>query len=221
MPEPTQQELIATLRQDGIGDERVLAAMAAVPRDRFVDEQYRPAAWGNHPLPIGGGQTISQPYVVAAMTEALRLNAGDSVLDVGSGCGYQAAILAELGCRVSGIELLPDLAARAAATLAALGYDIDIATGDGRRGRPDRAPFDGILVAAATADVPDALLDQLRPASDGRAGGRLILPLDSGSGQRLVRFTRTASGITRDDLFGVRFVPLVRPPDPRRGPGVD
>lgn len=205
-----REALIRTLRRQGIDDERVLAAVAAVPRDQFVAPEYRAAAWENHPLPIGAGQTISQPFVVAAMTQALGVGPGDSVLDVGTGCGYQAAVLAELGCQVCGVEVVPELADHARATLAALGYDVDVATGDGRLGRPDRAPFDAICVAAASDDVPDALLLQLREPGPG-PGGRLILPLQVEWEQRLVRITRTPTGFPEDYLFGVRFVPLITP----------
>ena len=224
--------LIATLRREGITDETVLAAMSAVPRERFVDDVYLAKAWENHPLPIGAGQTISQPLVVAAMTAALGVGPGDVVLDVGTGSGYQAAVLAELGCRVWGIEWVPELAARASAVLTDVGLDVDVVVGDGRLGLPECAPFDAILVAAASETVPPALLDQLRRPPVGRSvsqgvgdsgqdvagagtGGRLVLPLADEQGrQRLVLITRTSTGFLEEELFGVRFVPLLGSDDP-------
>lgn len=228
-------QLIRELRGSGISDGTVLTAMATVPRDEFVPPEYRGAAWEDHPLPIGSGQTISQPYIVAYMTEMLRLRPGDRVLDVGTGCGYQAAVLHACGARVWSIEVRPELAERARATLERLGFsDITVVCGDGAQGLPDVAPFDGIVVAAATGTVPQALLDQLRPPESDRPGGRLILPLsDNGRGawhdrlrveeesrgwpgeQRLVLFERTGDGVRRTDLVGVRFVPLISPPGHR------
>lgn len=208
-----RDHLLAALRHDGITDNRVLSAIAAVPRDEFVAPQHQPAAWENHPLPIGCGQTISQPLIVAYMTELLDLRPGDHVLDVGTGCGYQAAVLAQLGCQVLGVELVPELAARARATLTRLGYCVDVATGDGYEGRPDDAPFDGILVAAAAAEAPAALLDQLRLPERGKRGGRLVIPIenwDGAPGQRLVLIERTPDDWRRQVLDRVRFVPLVR-----------
>lgn len=202
-------DLIASLAAQGITDGRVLTAMATVPRERFVKPRYRSRAWEDHPLPIGAGQTISQPFVVAAMTQALELQAGDRILDVGTGCGYQAAVLAELGCQVFGVELVPELAAHARQTLHELGYSVDVLTGDGRAGRPELAPFDAIVVAAASNDIPDPLLKQLRPPAPGVRGGRMIIPVAGERGQQLELVARTDTGYTHRDLFGVRFVPLL------------
>jgi protein-L-isoaspartate(D-aspartate) O-methyltransferase len=229
--------LLRELRAMGIGDERVLAAIAAVPRPEFVPVELRDRAWENHPLGIGHGQTISQPYIVAYMTESLDLEQGDSVLDVGTGCGYQAAVLAALGVTVTSIEVVPELAESAAQRLHRLGYRVDVRSGDGRSGVPDHAPYDAILVAAASEDVPTALLAQLRPPAQGKRGGRLIIPVAAGgrgAGQRLVLFEReepvgqdpateapqhgrrwwrrsqpAPPGFRRVDLLPVAFVPLV------------
>ena len=207
-----REQLLAALRYDGITDERVLQAIRAVPRDEFVASEHKPAAWENHPLPIGSGQTISQPLIVAYMTELIDVRPGDHVLDVGTGCGYQAAVLAQLGCHVSGIELVPELAAGARSTLARLGYAVDVVTGDGYLGRPDTAPFDAILVAAAAPDVPPVLLEQLRRPGPDHRGGRLVVPIDhagGAAGQQLVLMERTEDGYRRQVLDRVRFVPLV------------
>lgn len=204
-----REQLVAELRDQGITDETVLLALRTVPRDAFVQPRYRGAAWENHPLPIGHDQTISQPFIVALMTQVLELSPGDTVLDVGTGCGYQAAILAELGCQVFGIEVLPTLADQASNTLATLGYAVDVVAGDGRNGRPEHAPYDGIVVAAASRDIPSALLEQLRPPAPGARGGRLVIPLTQSDGQVLVLVERVADGYRRRDLERVRFVPLI------------
>ena len=207
-----RDSLIRTLRAEGIRDEPVLAAMAAVPRAEFVSLQFADRAWDNHPLPIGFGQTISQPLVVALMIEFAGVAPGDHVLDVGTGSGYQAAVLAEIGCVVSGIEVVPELAAAAAQTLARLGYDVDVLTGDGHQGRPDLAPFDAIIVAAAADEVPQRLVEQLRRPTDRRRGGRLVVPVaegGGGSGQTLIVVERTADGVSRRVRDRVRFVPFV------------
>lgn len=195
--------LLGILRSQGINDERVLDAMATVPRDEFVPAHQRRHAWENRPLPIGDGQTISQPFIVAYTTQALRLPAGSRVLDVGTGCGYQAAVLAECGYLVHGVEIRADLAERARATLARVGYDVPVTTGDGRLGLPQLAPFDGIVVAAAATSIPPALVTQLR-----NPGGRMIMPL-GGPVQRLVLVEPTAGQPAVTDLLGVLFVPLV------------
>ncbi len=164
-------------------------------------------------MAIGHGQTISQPTVVALMTEAVAVGPGDHVLDVGTGSGYQAAVLAACGARVHSIERLSALADRARSTLADLGYDVAVTCGDGSAGRPDEAPFDAIVVAAATPTVPPALLAQLREPSEGRRGGRLVIPLGEPAawfgGQELVLLERTADGVVRRKLLDVVFVPLV------------
>src|SRR5213080_115035 len=168
------------LRRRGITDEAVLAAMIAVPRHEFVPRELRSRAYEDVPLPIGGGQTISQPYIVAAMTAALHLQPGDRVLEIGTGCGYQAAVLSRLVKEVFTIERRPELAASASATLTRLGYaNAHVHCGDGTLGLPELAPFDAVLVAAAAPRVPQPLLAQLAE------GGRLILPVGDAEHQEL------------------------------------
>ncbi len=187
----------------GVRDERVLAALRAVPRHRFVPEALEHEAYEDGPLPIGHGQTISQPYIVAVMTELLAPGPEDVVLDIGTGSGYQAAVLARLVKRVYSIEIVPELASTARERLAALGYaNVEVITGDGWAGLPAHAPFDGILVAAAPPEVPGALLDQLA------VGARLVIPVGQWE-QDLRVFERTREGIDERTVFGVRFVPLV------------
>jgi protein-L-isoaspartate(D-aspartate) O-methyltransferase len=192
----------------------VMAAMAEVPRHLFVPQAQREAAYGDHPLPIGQGQTISQPYIVAIMTELCGAAAGKRVLEIGTGCGYQAAVLAELGAEVYSIERHAKLSDQAAADLEAAGYDkVRLRVGDGALGWPEAAPFDAILVtAAAEGGVPPALLAQLA------AGGRLILPVTVGGGawlwgpsQELKLVEKDAAGeLHEKSLMPVAFVPLVR-----------
>jgi protein-L-isoaspartate(D-aspartate) O-methyltransferase len=190
-----------------VRDERVLDAIRDVPRDVFVPPDRRREAWDNVPLPIGGGQTISQPLVVARMCELLELRGDESVLDVGTGSGYHAALLARLARHVWSIELHPELSRRAALALARAGVaNVTLALGDGSRGLPEHAPYDAVNVAAAAAGaLPEALGAQLAP------GGRLIAPLDDGD-QHLVLVRRTAGGLTVSHLERVRFVPLVSGP---------
>lgn len=192
---------------------RVVDVLMAVPRDRFVPAGMRVRAWEDHALPIGHGQTISQPTVVAVMTQAAAVGRGDVVLDVGTGSGYQAAVLAACGAQVHSIERIPELADRARAVLASLGAEVTVTVGDGTQGLPERAPFDAIVVAAATPVVPPALVEQLREPTGGRRGGRLVLPLGEPAGwlgsQELVVLERTADGLTRRRLLDVVFVPLV------------
>jgi protein-L-isoaspartate(D-aspartate) O-methyltransferase len=190
------------IERRGVRDPRVLAAMRAVPRHLFVPDDQRARAYDDAPLPIGDGQTISQPYIVAFMTEAARLGPGDRVLEVGTGSGYQAAVLAAIGAEVRSIEILPGLAERARTALAAAGFGkVAVRTGDGFRGWPEAAPFDAVLVTAAPDEVPPPLLDQLK------VGGRLVIPVGSGT-QELIRVTRTAEGFERESLLPVRFVPM-------------
>jgi protein-L-isoaspartate(D-aspartate) O-methyltransferase len=188
-----------------VSDQRVLAAIAEIPREAFVPEDQRPHAWDNTALPIDCGQTISQPLVVARMLELLELRPEDRVLDVGTGSGYHAALLARLTAHVWTIERLAQLADQARATIAALGLsNIDFAIGDGYAGRPDQAPFDAINVAAATTVAGLSALEQ--QLCD---GGRLIAPVDDGVDQRLILERRIEGQIERVWLEPVRFVPLV------------
>jgi len=188
----------------GVRAPRVLAAMVRVPRHRFVPHSLARMAYDDGPLPVGSGQTISQPFIVALMTEALGLARAARVLEVGTGSGYQTAILAELVREVHTIERLPDLAAAARETLDALGYgSIRFKLGDGSLGWPDEAPFDAILVTAAAPDVPSALLGQLAE------GGRLVAPVGDPAEQELVVLTRGEGRFAAQRLGPVRFVPLV------------
>ena len=185
----------------------VMAAMAKVPRHRFVPPAQEPFAYDNRPLPIGEGQTISQPYIVALMTDLLDIKAGDRVLEVGTGSGYQAAVLAELGAKVYTIEIVEPLAKRAAKILAELGYrSVEVRTGDGYGGWPAAAPFDAIMVTAAPAAVPQPLVDQLRP------GGRMVIPVGAPAEvQELLLVEKRADGsATTKRTLPVRFVPLTR-----------
>jgi len=197
--------LAAELRRMGIRDRRVLAAVEQVPREAFVPAELRRIADADAPLPIGSGQTISQPFIVAYMTAALQLSGGERVLEVGTGSGYQTAILARLAREVFTVEILPELAAAARERLVGLGYGaVHFRVGDGGLGWPEEAPFDRILVTAAAPEAPAALLEQLAPA------GRLLLPVGPPRGeQRLELHRRTpAGGIEVEVLADVRFVPL-------------
>lgn len=195
------------LKARGISDPKVLAAMNRVPRHRFVPERLAPLAYGDHPLPIGSGQTISQPYIVALMTEWAQLKPGDKVLEVGTGSGYQAAVLAELTDKVWSIDIRPELVVKAAGTLKTLGYSrVQVKSGDGYLGWPEAAPFDAILVTAAATRVPPVLEQQLRE------GGRLIIPLGPEGGvQTLTRFRKAQGKIQEEQKVPVSFVPLVQP----------
>lgn len=190
------------IEERGITNKRVLEAMRAVPRHLFVPEPLRDEAYGDYPLPIGHGQTISQPYVVAVMTELLEPSPDDKVLEIGTGSGYQAAVLSELVHHVYTIEIVPALAEEARKTLGLLGYDnVTVITGDGGRGYPAEAPFDGIVVTAAPEEVPEPLLSQLE------VGGRLVVPVGKFV-QELQVIARTASGFDTRTIFPVRFVAM-------------
>jgi protein-L-isoaspartate(D-aspartate) O-methyltransferase len=188
-----------------VTDPAVLAAMRRVPRHEFVPEPLRALAYADGPLPIGGGQTISQPFIVAIMTELLRVKPGHRVLEIGTGSGYQAAVLAELDARVFTIEIIEPLATRARATLTRLGYGpkITVRAGDGYAGWPEAAPFDGIIITAAPLRVPPPLLEQLKP------GGRLVVPEGVGGEQDLVVYVKSDAGtVRREVVLPVRFVPM-------------
>jgi protein-L-isoaspartate(D-aspartate) O-methyltransferase len=205
MPDDRRMAFLLNLRQRGIADPGVLRAMDEVPRDRFVREGQQSAAFADHALPIACGQTISQPYVVAYMTEQLALQSDHRVLEIGTGSGYQAAILSRLVRDVVSIERYRTLADSARERLRSLGYDnVEVRHGDGALGAPDKAPFDRIIVTAAVADVPSALIEQLA------FGGMMILPLGPAEGeQSLAKITRSREGQSREVLLPVRFVPLV------------
>jgi protein-L-isoaspartate(D-aspartate) O-methyltransferase len=190
----------------GLTDPNVLAALRAVPRHRFVPEEYLGAAYEDHPLPIGFGQTISQPYIVALMTEVLQLSPGDRVLEIGTGSGYQAAVLAEMGAEVYTVEIIPELAQRAGKLFQELGYsDIQGLNDDGYYGWPDFGPFDAIIVTAAPDHVPQPLVQQLAE------GSRMVIPIGpQGSFQTLWMFENLQGELTATNLGAVTFVPLTR-----------
>ncbi len=200
-----RMEFLLTLRKRGIGDAAVLRAMEEVPRDYFVPPAQAEAAYQDQALPIACGQTISQPYVVAYMTEHLNVRPHDRVLEIGTGSGYQAAILAKLAREVVTIERYRTLAETARKRFDQLGIlNIEVVTGDGFAGAPKLAPFDRIIVTAAAEEIPQALVEQL--AED----GVMVLPLGPHGGpQQLVKLTKTGEGLTREDLIAVRFVPLL------------
>jgi protein-L-isoaspartate(D-aspartate) O-methyltransferase len=203
-PQAKAREHMVTqqLEARGIRDARVLAAMRSVPRHELVPEDVRERAYVDAPLQIGYRQTISQPFVVARMSERLELDGTEKVLEIGTGSGYQAAVLAELADRVFSIEIVPELAERARGDLRRLGYrNVTVRAGDGYRGWPEEAPFDAIIVTAAPPEVPQPLIDQLA------VGGRMIVPVGRGS-QQLILITRDATGVHREEGIGVRFVPM-------------
>ena len=209
-----RRDMVTSQLQDrGITDPRVLAALGRVPRQRFVPADLAPLAYGDFPLPIGQDQTISQPYIVALMSQWAEVRPGEKVLEVGTGSGYQAAVLAELTEQVFSIEIKPELARAASALLKELGYArVQVRTGDGYQGWPEAAPFDAILVTAAAPLVPPALSRQLKE------GGRLVIPLGEPRGeQTLVRLRKVRGALQEEERVPVRFVPLVRPPDPKDG----
>lgn len=188
----------------GIKDDRVLRAMRKVPRHLFLEEGLWPQAYGDFPLPIGEGQTISQPYIVALMTEAMDLKGDEKALEIGTGSGYQAAILAELAERVFTVERISSLAGKARKILDELGYaNVLIKVSDGTHGWKEEAPFDGIIVTAGAPDVPQTLLRQLK------VGGRLVIPVGNEYSQILLKVVREDRGYKEDDLGGCRFVKLI------------
>jgi protein-L-isoaspartate(D-aspartate) O-methyltransferase len=200
-----RMEFQLTLRRRGISDQAVLRAMDEVPREHFVTPDFSDSAYADQALPIACGQTISQPYVVAYMTEQLEVELQHRVLEVGAGSGYQAAILSRLAREVVSIERYRTLADSARQRLETLGYaNVTIVVGDGFAGVPERAPFDRVMVTAAAEQVPEALVEQLT------VGGRMVLPLGPRGGtQHIVKLTKTAGGLARQDLIAVRFVPLL------------
>lgn len=206
-PENERRRMVEEqLAARGIRDRRVLEAMGKVPRERFVPVEWRSLAYLDEPLPIGRGQTISQPYVVAFMAQALSLRGGERVLEVGSGSGYAAAVLAHLAAEVYGIELEPELHARSVETVAELGYgNVHLRRGDGFRGWPERAPFQAIVVSCAMEEIPAPLWEQLVQ------GGRIVYPKGpEGEVQMLVVVTKTSRGPREEHLAPVRFVPMRR-----------
>ncbi len=199
-------EMIETqLRARGIRDEAVLGALAHVPRHRFIPSENQDLAYRDGPVGIGEGQTISQPYVVALMTEALALQPGMSVLEIGTGCGYQTAVLAALEASVHSIEIRPRLSARASDTLSSLGISgVTLHQGDGHAGLSEYAPFDRIIVTAAPSTVPDSLTEQLKP------GGRMLIPVGPRDRQKLLLITRKGGQFLTTELLDVLLVPMTR-----------
>jgi protein-L-isoaspartate(D-aspartate) O-methyltransferase len=194
------------IRARGIKNQAVLEAMMKVPRHRFVTAEYVTSAYEDHPLPIGQGQTISQPYIVAYMTEAAEISDNEKVLEIGTGSGYQAAILGELAKEVYTIEIIPELAERARRTLSELGYqNVRVKTGNGYEGWAEYAPYDGIVVTAAPDEVPKALIDQLA------MNGKMVIPVGVGD-QEMMIITKTAEGVIEKRTIPVRFVPMTGKP---------
>lgn len=203
-----RQGMVDVLRMYRIRDERILEAMAKVKRHRFIPLAYRDRlhAYGDYPWPIGFNQTISQPFIVAYMTEKLALKPGEKVLEIGTGSGYQAAVLAELGVQVYTIEIVPELARHASEVLAQEGYSnsVHVLTGDGHNGWPENAPYDAIIGTCAPSEIPRILIDQLKE------GGRFILPVGEWLSQRLVILRKTSHGVHITDDLPVRFVPMLK-----------
>jgi len=199
-----RQRMVATqIAARGIRDPAVLAAMRSVPRHEFVNPEFLDQAYADRPLPIGFGVTISQPYIVAYMTEALELSLDDRVLEVGTGSGYQTAVLAEIASEVCSIEIVPPLARRAGSKLRELGYrNVRVICTDGHQGWPLAAPFDAILLTAAPTSIPRPLVEQLA------MGGRLVAPVGPGFDQIVQRLRKTPRGVVFEELIGVRFVPM-------------
>jgi protein-L-isoaspartate(D-aspartate) O-methyltransferase len=200
-----RKKLVEELRQNGISDEEVLRAIDTVPRHLFMDPAFLIHAYVDKAFPISSGQTISQPYTVAVQTSLLQVKKRDKVLEIGTGSGYQAAILAEMGAKVYTIERYRELYLKAQATLSSLGYSADFFYGDGHLGKPQYGPFDGIIITAAANEVPDALLRQLK------TGGRLVVPLGSGDSQVMTLIQRTGEDTFDYSSHGLFvFVPLLK-----------
>jgi protein-L-isoaspartate(D-aspartate) O-methyltransferase len=201
--------MVVHLRRLGITDDAVLEAMQRVRRHRFIPGPFRGAGdYGDHPCPIGHGQTISQPYIVAYMTQQIRVRPGMKILEVGTGSGYQAAVLATLGAEVWSIEILPALAAHARAALDAEQFEgVHTRTGDGHAGWPEAAPFDAVIVTCAPTEIPPELVRQLRE------GGRMILPIGFPQNQQLITLSKESGRMKPEDNIAVRFVPMVRGED--------
>ncbi len=204
-------EMVAVIRNRyAFSDQRVLEAMKKVPRHRFIPATYRWRSdpYGDHPCPIGHGQTISQPYIVAYMTSLLEIEGGETVLEIGTGSGYQAAVLAEMGAAVYTIEIVPELAEHARTALADEGYEnVHVKTGDGYKGWPRRAPFDAVIVTCAPEDIPAPLVAQLGE------GGRMIIPVGDRGSQRLILLKKEGGDVKKEDDLRVRFVPMVKGDD--------
>lgn len=200
-----RQDMVASqLRSRGIRDQRVLDAMAHVPRHEFVADEYREQAYEDHPIPIAEGQTVSQPYIVAVTLDALSLQPSFKVLEIGTGSGYQTALLAELSREVYSVERHAPLARDAEATLARLGYNnVNVIVGDGSHGLPDMAPFDAIVVSAAAPQIPTSLSEQLRE------GGRMVIPVGPAQAQELQLVSKEKGQLVVRSLDGCRFVPLI------------
>jgi len=202
----TQEEMVALIRRRGVRDQRVLDAMVSVPRHKFVPESRFSSAYDDYPIPIGQQQTVSQPYIVALMTEALALAEGDRVLELGTGSGYQAAILAAMGMDVYTVERIPELYETAQARLEALGYAVHCKLADGYEGWPEFAPYDAVIVTAAPPQVPPLLWEQLADE------GCLVIPVGPPHGyQTLWKFVKHGDTIERIDMGGVAFVPFIHP----------
>jgi len=203
-----RRKLVELLKSQGISNTKVLEALRKVPRHKFVPASHRSLAYQNRALPIGNEQTISQPFIVGYMTEAAEIAPGDKVLEIGTGSGYQAAVLGELAKDVYSIEIIPELADSARTLLREMGYkNVQVKTGNGYLGWPEHAPFDAIIVTAAPDEVPQALVDQLG------VGGKMVVPVGSGS-QQMVIITRNESGVVERRTIPVAFVPMVDKPKP-------
>jgi protein-L-isoaspartate(D-aspartate) O-methyltransferase len=200
-----RQKMVAwQIRGRGVSDAAVLKAMATVPRHQFVPPELRDLAYGDTPLPIGHEQTISQPYIVALMSQLLTVETGRRILEIGTGSGYQAAVLAEMGALVFSIEIVPELGRRATRTLDALGYkNIQVKIGDGYKGWPEHAPFDAIIVTCAPTRIPEPLKTQLAE------GGRMVIPAGEKYNQQLLLLTKQKGKINQEKIVDVRFVPMV------------